>query len=216
MAPGNDGPTPPDGDALEIPSAIPAQLFPSYERLVIPAPETPDADVPVIPGTDAAMVPYDDPASRWHLVALLGILNAPPPPLQATYLNGPVILPPMLPSWVYCQRSPRLLDWVSYWWSRDAVNPVRPQPKSKVRPRAKQQIQPRAIKQILLQTMTLQPLVVVFQRLMTTFRPLVKILHPMAMALRIISMNCSPQEGCLHYHAVYPTLVHVGASFQRQ
>ena len=26
-----------------------------------------------------------------------------------------------------CQRCPRLLDWVLYWRSRDAVHPVRPQ-----------------------------------------------------------------------------------------
>lgn len=81
LTPGNDGPTALGCDALDIPSAIPAQLFPSDGNMVIPAQVIPDAEAPVIPDVAAAMVPYDDdPTSGWHLVALVGVLIALSPP----------------------------------------------------------------------------------------------------------------------------------------
>ena len=108
-------------------------------------PVTPGADAPMIPGADALAIPGDAaPGGGRSLDALLGIL--------ITLFSSSETRNGSLSKWIsivageihvrgrgVCSRCslgvravkrfPRRLDWVSYWWSRNVVHPVRPQPK---------------------------------------------------------------------------------------
>ena len=83
----------------------------------------------------------------------------------------------MLPWRACCRQFVRRLDWISCWWPRDALHPVRPESKGKVRPRAKQQLRPRVKWKVSFLMRNFQLLVVVFQLLIMAFRFLMRSLQ---------------------------------------
>ena len=105
----------------------------------------------------------------------------------------------MLPWRACCRKFLRRLDWISYWWSRDALHPARPELKEKVRPRTKKQLRPQVKWKVWFLVRSFQLLAVVFQSLMMAFQFLMR-------SLQLLAPTFPPPGDCPRSHAVCPGL----------